>query len=141
MLSKVIDLGSESERCSLTLFLIGYNMAKNLHAKIPPTDTLLIRDVNQESTNRFLQEASEAAKGTGANVTTRPKVEVADSARDLAEKSVSSACFGPSTVAARRVETCFISAPSVSPGSARRQAFCGWGFKQVEIGFLMCFII
>lgn len=70
-------------------------MAKNLHAKIPPTDTLLIRDVNEESTKRFLQEASEAAKGAGANVSTRPKVEAADSARDLAERSVSLACFGP----------------------------------------------
>ncbi len=95
MFSKEIDFGFGSERCSLTLFLIGYNMAKNLHAKIPPTDTLLIRDVNEESTNRFLQEASEAAKGTGANVTTRPQVKVADSARDLAEKSVSLACFAP----------------------------------------------
>ncbi|OJI96672.1 hypothetical protein ASPVEDRAFT_36076 [Aspergillus versicolor CBS 583.65] len=66
---------------------MGYNMAKNLHAKIPPTDTLLIRDVNEESTKRFLQEASETAKGAGANVSTRPKVEAADSARDLAERS------------------------------------------------------
>lgn len=95
MLAKRIDFGCDFERLPLTLFLTGYNMAKNLHAKIPPTDTLLIRDVNEESTKRFLQEASEAAKGAGANVSTRPKVEAADSARDLAERSVSLTCFAP----------------------------------------------
>ncbi|KAL5338315.1 6-phosphogluconate dehydrogenase [Aspergillus crustosus] len=65
---------------------MGYNMAKNLHAKIPSTDTLLIRDVNEESTARFLREASETTKGSGeSNVV--PNVIVAHSARDIAEKS------------------------------------------------------
>jgi 3-hydroxyisobutyrate dehydrogenase len=67
-------------------------MAKNLHAKIPPTDTLLIRDVNEESTARFLREAGETAKSSGAS-DTMPNVIVAESARDIAEQSVSSACL------------------------------------------------
>lgn len=52
-------------------------MAKNLRAKIPASDTLIIRDVNEDSTKRFVAEAQEG------------KVEVAENARDVAEKSVS----------------------------------------------------
>ncbi|KAL4960809.1 NAD binding domain of 6-phosphogluconate dehydrogenase-domain-containing protein [Aspergillus stella-maris] len=65
---------------------MGYNMAKNLHAKIPSGDTLLIRDVNEESTKRFLKEASETARSSGSKGTL-PSVAVADSAREMAEKS------------------------------------------------------
>lgn len=67
---------------------LGYNMAKNLHAKIPSTDTLMVRDVNEESTALFLRETMESAKGAGAGGTF-PEVVVADNARALAEKSVS----------------------------------------------------
>ncbi|KAL4786302.1 6-phosphogluconate dehydrogenase [Aspergillus varians] len=65
---------------------ICYNMAKNLHAKIPSTDTLIIRDVNEESTTRFLREARETSEGAGTSVAL-PNVIVADNARELAEKS------------------------------------------------------
>jgi hypothetical protein len=65
-------------------------MAKNLHAKIPSTDTLIIRDVNEESTARFIKEARETAKSTGAT-DVLPKVVVAQNAREIAEKSVSGA--------------------------------------------------
>ncbi|KAL4925098.1 6-phosphogluconate dehydrogenase [Aspergillus undulatus] len=61
-------------------------MAKNLHAKIPSTDTLIIRDVNEESTARFVREAGETAKSSGTSGTV-PHVVVAENARDIAEKS------------------------------------------------------
>jgi 3-hydroxyisobutyrate dehydrogenase len=59
-------------------------MAKNLRAKIPAADTLIIRDVNEEATKRFVAEAQEAARSADEN-----RVEIAQSAREVAEKSVS----------------------------------------------------
>ncbi|KAJ5811329.1 hypothetical protein N7474_007630 [Penicillium riverlandense] len=61
---------------------MGYNMAKNLRAKIPASDTLIVRDVNDETAARFAAEAEEAAGGSGEG-----KVEIADNAREVAEKS------------------------------------------------------
>ncbi|KAL2827560.1 6-phosphogluconate dehydrogenase [Aspergillus cavernicola] len=65
---------------------MGYNMAKNLHAKIPRADTLIVRDVNEESSARFLREAHETAKSASAS-DSLPNVIVAQNARELAEKS------------------------------------------------------
>lgn len=53
-------------------------MAKNLWAKIPEDDKLIICDTNSETTSRFLKED----KGT--------KIEVTDYPRELAENSVCS---------------------------------------------------
>lgn len=63
-------------------------MAKNLRAKIPASDTLVIRDVNTEAMDRFVRETREAAKSTGAGADGM-KVEIAESPRQVAEKSVS----------------------------------------------------
>lgn len=52
-------------------------MAKNLRAKIPESDTLVICDANPESTKRFIAEQS------------GKRVEIASNPRELAEKSVS----------------------------------------------------
>jgi hypothetical protein len=52
-------------------------MAANLRSKLHPTDTLVIQDVNKAATENFLKEHG------GSN-----KVEVAKTARELAEKSV-----------------------------------------------------
>ena len=52
-------------------------MAKNLRAKIPERDTLLIHDRNAEATGMFAEEM----RGKG--------VEVVESSRELAERSVS----------------------------------------------------
>ncbi|KAI9374729.1 6-phosphogluconate dehydrogenase [Aspergillus egyptiacus] len=65
---------------------MGYNMAKNLHAKIPHTDTLMIRDVNEESTARFVREARETAQSAGSS-DSLPEVIVAQNAREIAEQS------------------------------------------------------
>lgn len=51
-------------------------MAKNLRAKLPINDTLIIQDVNLEATKKFLQENPEG-------------VRIADSAREVAERAVS----------------------------------------------------
>ncbi|KAJ5120875.1 Dehydrogenase multihelical [Penicillium bovifimosum] len=66
---------------------MGYNMAKNLRAKIPASDTLIIRDVNEEAMKRFAAEAQEAARSNSAGAH-GGQVETAASAREVAEKSV-----------------------------------------------------
>ena len=63
-------------------------MAKNLRAKIPATDTLIIRDVNEDASKRFVEEARETAGSAGAAGDTY-KVEIAGCPREMAEKSVS----------------------------------------------------
>ncbi|KAE8356012.1 6-phosphogluconate dehydrogenase [Aspergillus coremiiformis] len=60
---------------------MGYAMAKNLRAKIPASDTLIIRDVNENATKRFLEENQEAARNSTC------KVIVAQNAREVAEQS------------------------------------------------------
>jgi len=59
---------------------IGYNMARNLQAKLPSSDTIRAYDINTESTRRFVDNTK--GLGTGA------AVEAASSVRDAAENSV-----------------------------------------------------
>jgi hypothetical protein len=56
-------------------------MARNLQAKLPSSDTLRIYDINTESVKRFANETKALSGGAA--------VEVAPSARDAAEDSVS----------------------------------------------------
>lgn len=62
-------------------------MAKNLRAKIPATDTLVIYDRNTDATTRFAEEVGIAASSDGA-----PEIgtgiEVARGPREVAERSV-----------------------------------------------------
>ena len=67
-------------------------MAKNLRSKIPASDTLIVRDVNQESARRFVDEMRQEARNAGAGEDAW-KVEVAESAREVADKSVSVHCL------------------------------------------------
>ena len=63
-------------------------MAKNLRAKIPATDTLVIYDRNAVATTNFVQEVGM----TASNVGTESKgtgIVVAKSPRGVAENSVS----------------------------------------------------
>jgi hypothetical protein len=62
-------------------------MAKNLRAKIPASDTLIIRDVNKDAMTRFVEESQEIARSSGAGAEVG-QVEVAENAREVAEKSV-----------------------------------------------------
>lgn len=55
-------------------------MAKNLQAKLPAEDSLLVFDINSDAVKRFLDETSSSG---GA------KVEVAETVRAAAENSVS----------------------------------------------------
>ena len=62
-------------------------MAKNLRAKLPPTDTLCIYDRNTEATSKFVQEVGVASSSAevgedGMNIA------IASSARNVAEKCV-----------------------------------------------------
>ena len=70
---------------------LGYNMAKNLQAKLSSSDTLRVYDINPESTERFVQEVKSSSSGAA--------VEGAATVREAAEDSVShiakalSSCF------------------------------------------------
>jgi len=66
---------------SITNGKIGYNMARNLQAKLPPSDTLRVFDINTESIQKFAKETK--ASGSGA------AVKIAATAREAAEDSVS----------------------------------------------------
>ena len=57
-------------------------MAKNLRAKIPPTDKLVICDRNQEATSSFVQEAEASSSGA-------QEIEVVTTPRKVAEQAVS----------------------------------------------------
>jgi hypothetical protein len=59
------------------ILLTGYPMAKNLRAKIPETDELLICDTNSAATDSFLKEMDST------------RVKVTQNPRQVAEKSVS----------------------------------------------------
>lgn len=62
-------------------------MARNLRAKIPETDTLVIHDRNAEAATKFLQEVGISASSMGAegkNI----NIEIASTPRGVAEKSV-----------------------------------------------------
>lgn len=63
-------------------------MAKNLRAKIPATDTLIIRDVNEAASKRFVEETRETVRSSGLEPGSM-KVVVAQNAREIAEQSVS----------------------------------------------------
>lgn len=62
-------------------------MAKNLRAKIPKTDKLVICDRNNDATDRFIHETGAGAEGD-------QEIEVVKSPRKVAEQAVShSLCY------------------------------------------------
>lgn len=63
-------------------------MAQNLRAKILETDTLIIHDQNPAMTQKFKEEMGIAAAGAGAEGK-ETGIEVAESSREVAKKSVS----------------------------------------------------
>jgi hypothetical protein len=61
--------------------LLGYPMARNLRAKIPPSDTLIIHDANPKA-------AKDLARNVGIAMTAT--IKIADTPKELATMSVSS---------------------------------------------------
>lgn len=57
-------------------------MAKNLRAKIPKTDKLVICDRNSDATDSFIQEAGVGSEGA-------QEIEVVKTPRKVAEQAVS----------------------------------------------------
>jgi 3-hydroxyisobutyrate dehydrogenase len=57
-------------------------MARNLQAKLPPSDTIRVYDINAASMQRFVDETKALSSGAA--------VEVAGNVREAAEDSVSS---------------------------------------------------
>ena len=65
-------------------------MAMNLRAKLRPEDTLLVYDVNEASTEKFVKENDATSAGTvGESRSKSTVVEAVGSAREAAERSVS----------------------------------------------------
>ena len=60
--------------------LTGYNMAKNLQAKLPSTDTLHVYDINTASAEKFMSETKASSSGAS--------VKIASTVREAAENSV-----------------------------------------------------
>lgn len=80
-------MGIEYHAAANMRVLTGYPMAKNLRAKIPERDVLVIHDRNGDATAKFLREVGIAAssvgtEGKGINI------EVVDTPRAVAENSV-----------------------------------------------------
>ncbi|KAN0096338.1 3-hydroxyisobutyrate dehydrogenase-like protein [Hyaloscypha variabilis] len=73
------SLGRRTQWGFIGLGQMGYNMARNLQAKLPSSDTLRVFDINAKSIERFANETK--ALGSGA------AVKVAANARDAAEDS------------------------------------------------------
>lgn len=67
-------------------------MAKNLRAKIPEGDRLVLCDRNEKATTQFVQEASCPSSNNGPP-RSAINIEVADNPREVVEKSVSSALY------------------------------------------------
>ena len=64
-------------------------MAKNLRAKIPASDTLVIHDRNKEATSNFIHEVGIARDDSNSNSEMGLMgIEIASSPRKVAEKSV-----------------------------------------------------
>ena len=64
-------------------------MAKNLRAKIPASDTLIIYDRNKDATANFINEVGIARENsTSNNEMGLMGIEIASSPRAVAEKSV-----------------------------------------------------
>lgn len=60
----------------------GFPMAKNLRAKIPKTDKLVVCDRNSEATSSFVKEAGAGSSGA-------QEIEVVSTPRKVAEQAVS----------------------------------------------------
>ncbi|KAH8700801.1 3-hydroxyisobutyrate dehydrogenase [Talaromyces proteolyticus] len=106
-------------------------MARNLRAKIPASDTLIVHDVNEATMQKFAAEAK--AAGAGANA-----VEITDSARALAEKSDTIITSLPEPVHVKHVfhsilkpgplptlerERLFIDTSTIDPASSKEVAY------------------
>ena len=63
-------------------------MATNLRAKLQSEDALLVYDINEASTRKFVGEIGVAAAGTMGESKSKA-IEVVGSAREAAERSVS----------------------------------------------------
>lgn len=70
--------------------VLGYPMAKNLRAKLPATDNLIIHDKNTEATANFVKEMGLAASNARAGEKGF-NIDIASSVREVAERSVSPA--------------------------------------------------
>jgi hypothetical protein len=63
-------------------------MAKNLRAKIPEADALIICDTNPTATKKFVEEVGIAASSTNASGK-GTEIHIAENPKEVAQKSVS----------------------------------------------------
>lgn len=67
-------------------------MAKNLRAKIPKSDSLIIYDVNQTASSRFIEEVGIATSTLGDH---EGSIKIAGGVQEVAENSVRQSSFLP----------------------------------------------
>jgi len=125
------SIGRQAQYGFIGLGQMGYNMAKNLQAKLPSTDTLRVYDINTESVERFAKETQ--ALGSGATV------ETASSVREAAEDSETTITVLPepshvknvfglilkpplSTSAVSNPDRLFIDCSTIDPASSKEVA-------------------
>ncbi|KAH8602075.1 3-hydroxyisobutyrate dehydrogenase-like protein [Bisporella sp. PMI_857] len=126
------SLGRQAQYGFIGLGQMGYNMARNLQAKLASTDTLHVYDINTVSAEKFVRETKALSAGA--------VVELASSVREAAENSeivISclpepahvKAVFGQiltpsplSTEAVSSPERLFIDCSTIDPASSRAVA-------------------
>ena len=79
-------------------------MAKNLRAKIPTGDTLLVHDRDEQVVAQFVKEIGIAAAGTGTS-DKGMGIEIIKSPREVAERSVSRRRKSPTPIPLREINT------------------------------------
>jgi len=72
-------IGRQAQWGFIGLGQMGFNMARNLQAKLPSTDTLRVYDINEESVKRFTNETKALSSGA--------QVEAAAGVREASENS------------------------------------------------------
>ncbi|KAF2143627.1 uncharacterized protein K452DRAFT_246885 [Aplosporella prunicola CBS 121167] len=92
---------------------MGYPMAKNLRAKLPKEDTLVVHDINKDATSRLVKEVG----GKGG-------VKVADTVRQVAEESETVITALPEPIHVRSVYASMLKPPDLlRKGAAKERLF------------------
>ncbi|KAI9052889.1 hypothetical protein LZ554_003161 [Drepanopeziza brunnea f. sp. 'monogermtubi'] len=123
--------GRQAQWGFIGLGQMGYNMAWNLQAKLPPSDTLRVYDVNTESVEKFANDTKALSGGAS--------VHVAANAREAAEHSATTITVLPDSVHVNNVmgqivkpplsesvvanpDRLFIDCSTIDPSSSREVA-------------------
>ncbi|KAH0547646.1 hypothetical protein FGG08_000135 [Glutinoglossum americanum] len=97
-------------------------MAKNLRLKIPPSDTLIINDVNVEATRRFVDEFR-IANPIAGTLDEGIGIEIAKSPREVVERSEATITMLPGTQHVKAVFRGILESPLLPNASSQPRIF------------------